>query len=75
MIHFKSAERLLKFMNGTVIPDLENCEFIMNMKKYMSAPAQEAKYLGMIIDTIMQCIRVPLAKKRKSCGPVLEGTK
>jgi ribonuclease HI len=42
---------LLRFMEEEVFKDLENCGFIRNMKKSMTKPEIEVKYLGMLINS------------------------
>jgi hypothetical protein len=48
-----------------VIPDLQNCGFVMNMKKSMLTPKQLAEYLGMIMDTVNNRLLVPERKREK----------
>lgn len=55
----KNSDELLRFMNNVVLADLRRCGFIVNIKKSMTCPKQVAKYLGMIVDTIKGCVRVP----------------
>ena len=49
----KDHDELLKFMQEVVFKDLEDCGFIRNMKKSMTKPEMEVKYLGMLINSIM----------------------
>lgn len=60
----QEAGKLAAFVAQVVIPDLENCGFLVNLAKSALQPQQQAKYLGMIIDTVAGCMRV-IADKRQ----------
>ena len=60
-----NAEKLKSFMEDEAIPDMKACGFLVNEKKSMKEPKQQANYLGMIIDTVKGCMIVPTVRKEK----------
>lgn len=60
-----NRESLTLFMEKEAIPDMKSCGFLVNEKKSMKEPKQQAQYLGMIIDTVKGCMIAPADRKTK----------
>ena len=62
-IHAHHAQSTLeKIMSTLVLPDFLAAGFIVNIKKTMTTACQQARYLGMLIDSIAGHISVPQPK-------------
>ena len=60
----QSYDKLAHFVHTHLIPDTLNCGFILNFKKCSLDPKTRVAYLGMLIDSILKCFEVPLAKRQ-----------
>jgi len=51
------------FIQSVVLPDLQNCGFVVHMKKSNLIPTQNAHYLGLVINSVLNRIEVPQEKR------------
>ena len=61
----QSRDALLEKRDHVLIPDLENCGFVVNREKSILEPQQEAPYLGVILDTIGARMFLPEERKER----------